>query len=411
MANPIRVNRTHFNDLVNDNAKLSGAAFTGDVSVTGNLDVTGTTTSVINLDITDSLIGLNNGLVASNTNDSGILIGRGQDTNAFMGWDESAGKFIVGATAATASSTGNLTITTGTLVANLEGNVTGDLTGNAATATKLASAVNIGGVSFDGSVDINLPGVNGSGNQNTTGSAATLTTARNIGGVSFDGSVDINLPGVNGSGNQNTSGNAHTATKLASAVNIGGVSFDGSADINLPGVNSTGDQNTTGSAAKLTTARNIGGVSFDGSVDINLPGVNGSGNQNTSGNAHTATSALTVTEAVQAAITSVGTLTGLTMADEGNIVVNATTGTKIGTATSQKLGFFNATPVVQQSNIADASSSQGVANGSVANSGSGTLDVPTKAEFDGLRTDVQNLTTKMNAILTALEALGLLANA
>ena len=99
------------------------------------------------------------------------------------------------------------------------------------------------------------------------------------------------------------------------------------------------------------------------------------------------------------------------MADEGNIVVNATTGTKIGTATSQKLGFFNATPVVQQSNIADASSSQGVANGSVANSGSGTLDVPTKAEFDGLRTDVQNLTTKMNAILTALEALGLLANA
>ena len=39
-------------------------------------------------------------------------------------------------------------------------------------------------------------------NQNTTGSAATLTTARTIGGVSFNGSADINLPGVNTGGNQ-----------------------------------------------------------------------------------------------------------------------------------------------------------------------------------------------------------------
>lgn len=31
-----------------------------------------------------------------------------------------------------------------------------------------------------------------------------------------------------------------------------------------------------------------------------------------------------------------------------NIVTDTTTGTKFGTATSQKLGFFNATPVVQQ---------------------------------------------------------------
>lgn len=37
----------------------------------------------------------------------------------------------------------------------------------------------------------------------------------------------------------------------------------------------------------------------------------------------------------------------LTLADATNIVVATGTGTKIGTATSQKLGFFNATPVVQ----------------------------------------------------------------
>ena len=52
-------------------------------------------------------------------------------------------------------------------------------------------------------------------NQNTTGSAATLTTARNIGGVSFDGSANINLPGVNTSGSQNTSGTAAIATTIS----------------------------------------------------------------------------------------------------------------------------------------------------------------------------------------------------
>ena len=67
-------------------------------------------------------------------------------------------------------------------------------------------------MSFDGSANINLPGVNAIGNQNTTGSAATLTTARTIGGVSFDGSANINLPGVNAVGNQNTTGSAATLT-------------------------------------------------------------------------------------------------------------------------------------------------------------------------------------------------------
>jgi len=43
---------------------------------------------------------------------------------------------------------------------------------------------------------------------NATGSAATLTNARAIGGVNFDGSAAITLPGVNSAGDQNTSGTA-----------------------------------------------------------------------------------------------------------------------------------------------------------------------------------------------------------
>lgn len=114
--------------------------------------------------------------------------------------------------------------------------ITGTLTGNADTATKLKTARKIGGVAFDGSADINLPGVNIAGNQNTSGNAATATklqTARTIGGVAFDGSANINLPGVNTTGNQNTTGNAATATKLATARNINGVKFDGSGDVNI----------------------------------------------------------------------------------------------------------------------------------------------------------------------------------
>ncbi|EPA3733155.1 hypothetical protein ACQ2FV_005376, partial [Escherichia coli] len=78
--------------------------------------------------------------------------------------------------------------------------------------------------------------MNATGNQNTTGNAATATklqTARTIGGVSFDGTANINLPGVNVAGNQNTSGNAATATKLQTARTINGVSFDGSKNIEL----------------------------------------------------------------------------------------------------------------------------------------------------------------------------------
>mgnify|MGYP003673644566 CR=1 FL=1 len=52
-------------------------------------------------------------------------------------------------------------------------------------------------------------------NQNTTGTAARLTTAVNIGGVSFTGAADINLPGVNADGTRNTTGQAGTVASIA----------------------------------------------------------------------------------------------------------------------------------------------------------------------------------------------------
>lgn len=180
---------------------------------------------------------------------------------------------------------GALPTTGGTVSGPLSvtGGLTGSLNGNASTATKLQTARTIGGVAFDGSANINLPGVNTTGNQSTTGNAATATklqTARTIGGVSFNGTANIDLPGVNKAGNQSTTGNAATATKLQTARTIGGVSFDGTANINLPGVNVAGNQNTTGNAAtatKLQTARTINGVSFNGSANISIPTITSRG--------------------------------------------------------------------------------------------------------------------------------------
>nr|WP_250187662.1 phage tail protein [Escherichia coli] len=109
-----------------------------------------------------------------------------------------------------------------------------------------------------------IPGVNTTGNQNTTGNAATATklqAARTIGGVSFDGSANIDLPGVNKTGNQSTTGNAATATKLLTARTINGVSFDGSANISLSPANigcpasPTGWLTTGNNGESITTAQ------------------------------------------------------------------------------------------------------------------------------------------------------------
>ena len=229
------------------------------------------------------------------------------------------------------------------------GGITGALTGNADTATKLKTARTIGGVVFDGSANINLPGVNTTGNQNTTGNAATATklaTARNINGVKFDGSADISIPTITSRGRvtalTGTTQGAATGLQMYEAYNNGypsaygnvlhlkGATAVGEGELfigwsgtsgahapvhvrsrrdtdtaswsewaqvytskdSIPGVNTTGNQNTTGNAAsatKLQTARTIGGVSFNGTANIDLPGVNKTGNQSTTGNAATAT--------------------------------------------------------------------------------------------------------------------------
>jgi hypothetical protein len=85
----------------------------------------------------------------------------------------------------------------------------------------------------------------------------------------------------------------------------------------------------------------------------------------------------TGTLAVTGASTLTGLLTangGITLGDAQNIAFNTTTGTKIGAATTQKLSFWNATPIVQPTTA--------VASATVAHTGGGT-NIKTDDTFDG----------------------------
>tara|TARA_B100000674_G_scaffold455421_1_gene429126 strand:- start:106 stop:1383 length:1278 start_codon:yes stop_codon:yes gene_type:complete len=99
----------------------------GALTVTGNLTVNGTTSTVnsVNTTIADNLIELNSGISAS-SNDAGIIIERGSTgNNAAIIWDESADKFTMGTTTATAADkSGGISVSVSTLVANLEGTAT-----------------------------------------------------------------------------------------------------------------------------------------------------------------------------------------------------------------------------------------------------------------------------------------------
>ena len=85
----------------------------GNLVVTGNLTVNGSTVtnSSTNTTIEDSLIELGSGTTGSPSGDAGIVIERGDESNVFMGWDDSASSFAFGTTTATGSSTGALTVT------------------------------------------------------------------------------------------------------------------------------------------------------------------------------------------------------------------------------------------------------------------------------------------------------------
>ena len=165
----------------------------------------------------------------------------------------------------------------GTITGNLTGNVTGNVsgssgstTGNAATATALQNARTIGGVSFDGTANINLPGVNTSGNQDTSGTAAIATTIT-VADESSDTSCNV-LFTTAATGNLGPKSGTNLTFNSSSGV-LTATGFAGALTGNVTGNVSGSSGSTTGNAATATaleTARTIAGVSFDGTANISL---------------------------------------------------------------------------------------------------------------------------------------------
>ena len=123
---------------------------------------------------------------------------------------------------------------TGNVTGNLTGNVTGNVTGNADTATTLATARDIGGVSFNGSASITLPGVNAAGNQDTSGTAAQADNI-NIDESNVDGSFQVTFSNNDSTGYVRQlidTDNGHfiynPSTNTLSGLNVAGSTITGS---------------------------------------------------------------------------------------------------------------------------------------------------------------------------------------
>jgi hypothetical protein len=275
----------------------------------------------------------------------------------------------------------NTDVLSGTFSGGLTGNVTGNAsgssgscTGNAATATALETARNIGGVSFDGTGNIDLPGVNSAGNQNTSGTAAIATTVT-VADESTDTSCNV-LFTTAATGNLGPKSGTNLTFNSDTGI-LTATGFAGALTGNVTGNVSGSSGSTTGNAATATaleTARNIGGVSFDGTGNIDLPGVNTAGSQNTSGNATTATTATTSTN--------------VTVADESTdttcfpLFTTAATG-DLAPKSGSNLTFNSNTGVLGATTFSGSGSSLTGVVIETASTGSAEIPVGTTGERDG----------------------------
>ena len=185
---------------VGNNTLTIGASNTT-VNIAGDLTIAGdaTTVNTATLSVEDPLIILANGNNAADAVDIGFYglydTSGSQDLYAGLFRDANdSGKWKLfkdnQAAPGTTVDTGGTGYAVGTLVANVEGNITGSAgsaTGNAATATALATARTIGGTSFDGTANI------------VPGTSTALATGRTISAsgditwtsASFDGSANV----------------------------------------------------------------------------------------------------------------------------------------------------------------------------------------------------------------------------
>jgi hypothetical protein len=186
----------------------------GVLTVTGNLVVNGTTTTLssTNTVVEDTLIELNTG-ASSNANDMGIIMERGSTgDNALFIWDESADKFAFGTTTAVASATGDITYT--------DAGITVSTISTSGTAT-LNDATVGGGYGSTG-VTISAAGAIQANGALTVDGTSTLGVINASGLASLDGGIDVDgaFTVADTSGNVATTGTLSSGAATLSSAQV-----------------------------------------------------------------------------------------------------------------------------------------------------------------------------------------------
>ena len=276
--------------------------FSNDVVVTGNLTVNGTTTTVStqNTTVSDNILELNSG-AGSNASDCGIMIERGSTgNNAFIGWDESADQFVLGTTTATASSTGNLSVTAGTI----QGNVTGSAASLTNTRTFSLTGDVTGSATFNGTQNPSIAATIASDSVER-GMLNLISTSSEPGlevkgdGSSQDGYLQLNCSqnshGIKLKSPAHSAGASYTLT-FPTSVGSSGQVLSTSGSGTLTWSTPRTDEQVEDLVGAMVSSNSESGITVtydDSNGKLNF--AVGTLNQNTTGNAATATTATNVT--------------------------------------------------------------------------------------------------------------------
>jgi hypothetical protein len=312
---------------------LTSLSVTGDISganlvLTGNLTVSGTTTTVNSsvARIVDPIVeqggGANGAALTNNdSKDRGALLHYytgSSATDAFMGWDNSNAEFAFGS---------NVSVTSEVVTFNSLGNVRANFfLGNGSQLTGISTS------SFaNGNSNLSIPSANGNvnisavGNANViviTGTGANINGYANISGTLTAGNISTSGSGGNITGANVISANTFTASGNITAINanLGNAvianyfigNFYGTANLATfaSTANSVAGANVSGAVSFASTANAVAGANVSGAVSF-ASTANSVAGANVSGQVGNALVAGTVYTNAQPNITSVGTLTSL----------------------------------------------------------------------------------------------------
>ena len=267
-----------------------------------------------------------------------------------------------------------------TITANVTGNVSGSsgsTTGNAATATALQTARNIGGVSFDGTGNIDLPGVNTAGNQNTSGTAADLsaTLDETKGGTGLTSFTTGDILYASGS-------NTLAKLSIGSSGNVLSVSSGGIVEWTSP---------TTGDITGVTAGTGLSGGGTSGTVTLNVDSLAVA--QGGTGATSFADKSVIITQD-----SGTDTLAAVAMDADGELLIGGTSGPAVATLTAGTgVTITNAdgaitiaAPDVGDITAVNTASNSGLAGGAATGAVTLTVDPSNLADGSSVTVDTAN---------------------